>query len=66
VHRLTGVPISQWQRARAGAGEEFRWLRYAVLPTSRIDWRRHLAARFHAMLGPDCSMKYVRCMRAVI
>ena len=50
VHRLTGVPISQWQRRTQGAREEFRWLRYAVLPTSRIDWRRHLAARFDAML----------------
>ena len=50
VHRLTGVPISQWQRRTHGAREEFRWLRYAVLPTSRIDWRRHLAGRFDAML----------------
>ena len=50
VHRLTGVPISQWQQRTRGAREQFRWLRYAVLPTSRIDWREHLAARFHAML----------------
>ncbi|MGC2460890.1 MAG: tRNA (adenosine(37)-N6)-dimethylallyltransferase MiaA [Steroidobacteraceae bacterium] len=50
VHRLTGVPISLWQRRTHGAREEFRWLRYAVLPTSRIDWRRHLAGRFDAML----------------
>jgi tRNA dimethylallyltransferase len=50
VHRLTGVPISQWQRRTRGAREQFRWLRYALLPTSRIDWRAHLTARFHAML----------------
>jgi len=50
VHRLTGVPISQWQRSTRGAREEFRWLRYALLPASRLDWRRHLAARFDAML----------------
>jgi tRNA dimethylallyltransferase len=50
VHRLTGVPISQWQRRTHGALEEFRWLRYAVLPASRIDWRRQLAVRFDAML----------------
>jgi tRNA dimethylallyltransferase len=50
VHRLTGVPISQWQRRTQGAREEFRWLRYALLPTARVDWRRHLAARFDAML----------------
>jgi tRNA dimethylallyltransferase len=50
VHRLTGVPISQWQRRTHGAREQFRWLRYAVLPTSRVDWRAHLAARFQGML----------------
>jgi tRNA dimethylallyltransferase len=50
VHRLTGVPISQWQRRTRGSLEEFRWLCYALLPTSRSDWRRLLAARFDAML----------------
>jgi tRNA dimethylallyltransferase len=50
VHRLTGVPISLWQRRTQGAREEFRWLRFALVPTSRVDWRRHLAARFQAML----------------
>jgi tRNA dimethylallyltransferase len=50
VHRLTGVPISQWQRRTHGAREEFLWLRYALLPTSRVEWRVHLAARFDAML----------------
>ncbi len=32
VYRLTGVPISQWQRTTPGAREQFRWLRYALLP----------------------------------
>jgi tRNA dimethylallyltransferase len=50
VHRLTGVPISQWQHATHGAREEFRWLRYALLPASSVDLRRQLAARFDAML----------------
>jgi tRNA dimethylallyltransferase len=50
VHRLTGVPISQWQRGTHGAREEFCWLRYALLPASSVDWRRRLAARFDAML----------------
>ncbi|MFI4869532.1 MAG: tRNA (adenosine(37)-N6)-dimethylallyltransferase MiaA [Steroidobacterales bacterium] len=50
VHRLTGVPMSQWQRSTAGAREEFRWLRYALLPASRLDGRGYLAARFDAML----------------
>jgi tRNA dimethylallyltransferase len=50
VHRLTGVPISAWQRRTHGAREEFQWLRYALLPTSRSDLRRRLALRFDAML----------------
>jgi tRNA dimethylallyltransferase len=50
VHRLTGVPISQWQRRTLGAREQFRWLRYALLPTLGSSWRAHLAARFDAML----------------
>jgi len=50
VHRLTGVPMSQWQQSTAGAREEFRWLRYALTPAARLDWRAHLAARFDAML----------------
>ena len=50
VHRLTGVPISLWQGRTQGAREQFRWLRYALVPTARIDWSRHLAARFDAML----------------
>jgi tRNA dimethylallyltransferase len=50
VYRLTGVPISHWQQRTQGARAEFRWLRYALLPTSGSDWGRHLAARFDAML----------------
>ncbi|HEY4974462.1 MAG TPA: tRNA (adenosine(37)-N6)-dimethylallyltransferase MiaA, partial [Steroidobacteraceae bacterium] len=50
VHQLTGVPISKSQHHTRGARDEFRWLRYALLPTSRADWSRHLAARFEAML----------------
>jgi tRNA dimethylallyltransferase len=50
VHRLTGVPMSQWQRPAAGARDEFRWLRYALLPASRTDLRQQLALRFEAML----------------
>jgi tRNA dimethylallyltransferase len=50
VHCLTGVPISQWQRRTHGARDEFRWLRYALLPQSRPDLRHHLALRFDAML----------------
>jgi tRNA dimethylallyltransferase len=50
VHRLTGVPISRWQRRNRGAAEEFLWLRYALLPTDRAAWKRRLAQRFDTML----------------
>jgi tRNA dimethylallyltransferase len=50
VHRLTGVPISRWHARGHGAREEFRWLRYALLPTDRAAWKRQLAQRFEAML----------------
>jgi tRNA dimethylallyltransferase len=50
VYRVTGVPISRWQRRTRGARDEFRWLRYALLPASRVDLRRHLALRFESML----------------
>ena len=50
VHRLTGVPISRWQQRGRGARAEFHWLRYALLPTERVEWNRHLAERFDAML----------------
>jgi tRNA dimethylallyltransferase len=52
VHRLTGLPISHWQEQAQthGAREEFRWLRYALLPPAGGDWSAQLAARFDAML----------------
>jgi tRNA dimethylallyltransferase len=50
VHRLTGVPISQWQQRTHGARDEFRWLRYALLPESRAELRLRLASRFEDML----------------
>ncbi|HEX4024661.1 MAG TPA: tRNA (adenosine(37)-N6)-dimethylallyltransferase MiaA [Steroidobacteraceae bacterium] len=53
VHRLTGVPISRWQQDTRGAREQFRWLRYALLPAdepARAGLRARLAARFAHML----------------
>jgi tRNA dimethylallyltransferase len=50
VYRLTGVPITQWQRRTHGAREHFDWLRYALLPQSRIELRQRLSARFQGML----------------
>jgi len=51
VYRLTGLPITHWQRETHGAANEFRWLRYAVLPESRADLSARLAARFDSMLS---------------
>jgi len=50
VHRLTGRPISAWQRDTVGAGDEFRWLRVALWPTDRTVHRQRLAQRFDSML----------------
>jgi tRNA dimethylallyltransferase len=63
VYRLTGVPMSQWQCRTQGARDEFRWLRYALLPTSRLEWRRQLAARFDAMLQAGL-LEEVRALHA--
>jgi tRNA dimethylallyltransferase len=50
VYRLTGVPISQWQRRTEGARDEYRWLRYALIPESRQELRPRLESRFQSML----------------
>jgi tRNA dimethylallyltransferase len=50
VHRLTGVPISQWQRDTHGAKNDFRWLRYAVMPGDRALLRNTLSTRFDQMM----------------
>ncbi|HTW73333.1 MAG TPA: tRNA (adenosine(37)-N6)-dimethylallyltransferase MiaA [Steroidobacteraceae bacterium] len=55
VFRLTGVPISRWQRSTHGTSERFRWLRYALVPpgqdgAGRAELRARLAARFERML----------------
>jgi tRNA dimethylallyltransferase len=53
VHQLTGAPISQWQRCTRGARDQFRWLRYALLPAdarARTALRERLAARFAQMM----------------
>jgi tRNA dimethylallyltransferase len=53
VHQLTGVPISEWQHTTRGACEQFRWLRYTLLPAdadARAALRERLAARFAHML----------------
>jgi tRNA dimethylallyltransferase len=50
VQRLTGVPISSWQRATAGRRTQFRWLRYALMPETREQLRARHAGRLRRML----------------
>jgi tRNA dimethylallyltransferase len=63
VLRLTGVPISQWQRRSPSATHEFRWQCFAALPASRLDLRVQLAARFERMLR-DGLLEEVRALHA--
>lgn len=50
VYRLTGAPISRWQRATATRSAQFHWLRYALLPGSREGLRARLEQRLRQML----------------
>jgi tRNA dimethylallyltransferase len=50
VYRLTGMPITVWQRRTHAAIDEFCWLRFALIPESRVELQRILAARFEEML----------------
>jgi len=53
VHRLTGAPLSAWLHTTQGAREQYRWLRYSLLPAdaaARTALRERLAARFAQML----------------
>lgn len=50
VYRLTGTPISRWQRATAPRAAQFQWLRYALLPSSREELRTRIEQRLQRML----------------
>ena len=50
VYRLTGAPISHWQRATATRSGQFHWLRYALMPASREELRARLEQRLRQML----------------
>jgi tRNA dimethylallyltransferase len=63
VYRLTGVPISEWQRRTHGARDEFQWLRYALLPESRTELRQRLSLRFRNMLQSGL-VEEVRALQA--
>jgi tRNA dimethylallyltransferase len=51
VFRLTGRPISEWQRETRDHEREFRWLRFALVPPDRVAHRARLAERFRLMLA---------------
>jgi tRNA dimethylallyltransferase len=51
VFRLTGRPISDWQRETRGSEREYQWLRFALVPPDRAVHRRRLAERFQRMLA---------------
>jgi tRNA dimethylallyltransferase len=50
VQRITGVPISRWHDRTEGSRDDYRWLRFALWPSSRAQMRETLQMRFAAML----------------
>ena len=50
VHRMTGVPLSQLQRAQAAQELPFESLRIALEPAERAVLHERIATRFRAML----------------
>ena len=50
MFRLTGMPITHYQQRTGGAGDEYRWLHYALWPGARDAQRARLAERFGAMM----------------
>ncbi|KLI97843.1 tRNA (adenosine(37)-N6)-dimethylallyltransferase MiaA [Luteimonas sp. FCS-9] len=65
VHRLSGVPISDWQR-RPPEGPRFpaRVLQLAIAPPERAELHARIAARFDAMLAAGF-LDEVRALRAL-
>jgi tRNA dimethylallyltransferase len=63
VHRLSGVPISTWQAARAPARFPFRVLRLVLCPRDRALLHERIASRFDAMLAAGF-LDEVRVLRA--
>ncbi|WP_024891013.1 tRNA (adenosine(37)-N6)-dimethylallyltransferase MiaA [Luteimonas huabeiensis] len=65
VYRLSGRPISAWQRERpAGAGLPLRVARLAIAPASRAELHARIARRFRAMLAAGF-LDEVRALRAL-
>ncbi len=63
VFRQTGRPLSQWQQRTPAARQQYHWLRYALLPSSRVGARELLATRFAAMMRAGL-LEEVRALHA--
>jgi tRNA dimethylallyltransferase len=50
VYQISGRPISAWQSLMTPPPEEFRWLRFALVPADRAALGRALEERFSSML----------------
>jgi tRNA dimethylallyltransferase len=50
VYRITGTPISHWHAHTRTARTRYRWISYALWPSSREQLRQALRSRFDAML----------------
>ena len=50
VYRITDSPISHWHARSQAARVRYRWISYALWPSSRERLRQALQARFDAML----------------
>jgi tRNA dimethylallyltransferase len=63
VHRLSGVPISEWQARATRAPFPFRVLRLVLGPPDRALLHERIAQRFEAMLAAGF-LEEVRALRA--
>jgi len=57
VHKLTGRPISEWQRNTVGAESSYRWLQFALVPADRQRHQVLLADRWQAMMDAGLPME---------
>ena len=66
VNRISGRPISAWQREAAGHRPDFpcRTLRLAIAPADRAELHARIALRFDAMLA-EGFLDEVRALRAL-
>lgn len=63
VHRLSGIPITEWQRSATRGRFPFRVLKLILAPADRAVLHERIASRFDAMLGSGF-LDEVRRLRA--